>query len=188
MQTQQRVTSSRKVSHCTMQNQPTSMLHVVVSGIGWSVSGVPGTLLRTRSSLWCVCVAEAAACLSQDKRRVTLPRLRDKQSRARTATLDIIRVLEFDPHLLKSGVVVISDDAPASTALLFIKGAPSVIKDTVVASSIPSGFAKVDHMRLCKVCLIANAMFCIQWCHRDLMLGMLGVSHPSRLCECCSAV
>ena len=138
----------------------------------------------------CMC-AEATACSSQDKRRVSLPRLHDKHSRARTATLDIIRVLEFDPRLLKSGVVVMSDDAPASTALLFIKGAPSVIKDTVVASSIPSGFAKVDHMRLCKTRLTAYAMFCIQYCHRDLMsamLGMLSVSHPSCLCECCSAV
>ena len=138
-----------------------------------------------------VCVAEAAACLSQDKRRVTLPRLRDKHSRARTATLNIIRVLEFDPRLLKSGVVVMSGDAPASTALLFIKGAPSVVKATVVASSIPSGFAKVGHMRLCKICLTASAMFCIQCCHIYLMSaisGMLTLLHPKCLCECHSAV
>ena len=82
---------------------------------------------------------------SQDKRHVTLPRQRDKQSRASTATLDILRVLEFDSQRLKSGVIVSSDDAPSGSALLFIKGAPGVVKDMVLASSVPSNYTQVVH-------------------------------------------
>ena len=59
--------------------------------------------------------------------------------------LSILRVLDFNSQTLKSGVVITSDDAPDGSALIFIKGAPNVIKDTVMASSVPSNYDQVTH-------------------------------------------
>ena len=43
----------------------------------------------------------------------------------------------------RSGVVVWADDAPQGTALLFLKGAPTVIKDLVQPESVPEDFNEV---------------------------------------------
>ena len=44
----------------------------------------------------------------------------------------------------RSGVVVWSDDAPKGTALLFLRGAPTVIKDLVQPKSVPGDFNEVS--------------------------------------------
>ena len=79
----------------------------------------------------------------QDRSNLVLPRRPDKRSSASMVNLSILRVLDFNSQTLKSGVVITSDDAPDGSALIFIKGAPNVIKDTVMASSVPSNFEQV---------------------------------------------
>lgn len=79
----------------------------------------------------------------QDRSIIMLPRQPDKAFRESVVSLRVLRVLDFDSQTLKSGVVVTSDDAPVDSAFLFIKGAPSVIKDTVLAASVPSNYEQV---------------------------------------------
>lgn len=79
----------------------------------------------------------------QDRGTVTLPRTPDQHSVSRQAKLTLLRVLEFNPETLKSGAVVLSADAPPGSALLFVRGAPSVVKDLVQPCSIPEDFDQV---------------------------------------------
>ena len=83
----------------------------------------------------CVCM--------QDRDTVVMPRKPDAQFDSKMAVLRILRVIEFSSQTLRSGVVVRSDDAAAGTALLFLRGAPGVIKNLVVPSSLPADFDKV---------------------------------------------
>ena len=81
----------------------------------------------------------------QDRETVVLPRKPDKRSASRQAKVSILRVLEFDPETLKSGTVVLSDDASSGSALLFVRGAPSVIQDLVQPASVPNDFNQVSY-------------------------------------------
>lgn len=42
-----------------------------------------------------------------------------------------------------AGVVVLSEDAPRGSALLFLKGAPAVIQSLVDPATVPETFAEV---------------------------------------------
>ena len=55
----------------------------------------------------------------------------------------IIKRFEFTSQMMKSGAVVVPEDAPADTALLLVKGAPGVIKHMSKPGSIPENFDKV---------------------------------------------
>lgn len=79
----------------------------------------------------------------QDRESVVLPCRPDPVSRATVATLSVLRVLEFKTETLRSGAVVLSSDAPAGSALLFLKGAPGVIAELVDHASIPEDFSQV---------------------------------------------
>ncbi len=81
----------------------------------------------------------------QDRDVVVLPRKPDHVSESRTAKLTITKALEFSSQTLRSGVVVMADDALPGSALLFIRGAPGIIKDLVQPSSVPADFEQVWH-------------------------------------------
>ena len=49
---------------------------------------------------------------------------------------------------MRSGAVVLSDRWPPGTALLFLKGAPDVIKGMVEAGSVPPDFQQVTNSML----------------------------------------
>ena len=76
---------------------------------------------------------------------MSCPRKLDKASSANTVRLKILKVLEFNPQTLKSGVVVRADDSPAGGALLFMRGAPMAIKQMGmgIAASLPADFDTV---------------------------------------------
>ncbi|KAL0036849.1 hypothetical protein WJX77_002108 [Trebouxia sp. C0004] len=74
---------------------------------------------------------------------VVLPRRPDACSTADKVKLCIQRQLEFSSQTLRSGVVVISTDAPKGSALLFLRGAPAVIKSLVTPTSVPPDFDQV---------------------------------------------
>jgi len=95
--------------------------------------------------------------ITQDRDVVVLPRKPDHVSKSRTAKLTITKTLEFSSQTLRSGVVVMADDALPGSALLFIRGAPGIIKDLVQPSSVPADFEQVWH----SVSLIRNeSTFC----------------------------
>ena len=49
------------------------------------------------------------------------------------------------PHVV-SGVVVLSGDAPRGAALLFLRGAPTVIESLVDPATVPHNFEEVWFM------------------------------------------
>ena len=74
---------------------------------------------------------------------MVLPKQRQKRSSFRTAELTIVKVLEFSSYTLRSGVVALSKDASKGSALLFLRGAPTVIRRLVKPDTVPPDFDKV---------------------------------------------
>ena len=66
-----------------------------------------------------------------------------KQDVSCLVKLRIIKRFEFTSQTMKSGAVVVPEDAPEGTALLLVKGAPNVIKHMARASSVPENFDRV---------------------------------------------
>ena len=89
------------------------------------------------------CWQDCCSLLLQDRKTVVLPRKPNALSDARMATVKMLHVLEFNSQTLKSGVVVLSDDAPPGGALLFVRGAPGAIKGLVRPASVPQDFDQV---------------------------------------------
>lgn len=79
----------------------------------------------------------------QGRETVVLPRRPDAWSSSEKVKLSIQRQLEFSSQTLRSGVVVVSTDAPKGSALLFLRGAPAVIKRLVTPTSVPPDFDQV---------------------------------------------
>ena len=79
----------------------------------------------------------------QERDIVVLPRRPDHVSKSRTAKLTIAKTLEFSSQTLRSGAVVMSDDAAPGTALFFVRGAPGTVKGLVDPSSVPADFDQV---------------------------------------------
>ena len=79
---------------------------------------------------------------------MVLPRRPDAHSSASMATLTVKKVLEFSSETLRSGVVVLSSDAPPGAALLFLRGAPAVIRKLVNPATVPPDFDQV-RMQAC---------------------------------------
>lgn len=73
----------------------------------------------------------------QTPNTVVLPMKASSTSRAHTSTLHILRVLEFKVQSLKSGVVLQDSSAFSNQGLLFVRGAPGVIKGLVQPASLP---------------------------------------------------
>ena len=63
---------------------------------------------------------------------------------------------------IRSGVVVWSDDAPKGAALLFLRGAPTVIKDLVQPESVPERFNEVSPS-----CCSISAYCCLLLLHQS---------------------
>ena len=81
--------------------------------------------------------------LLQDKQTVVLPRRPDSVSRSSSVKISILKTLEFSSQTLRSGVVVQSQDGPRGSALLFLRGAPAVIRGLLDPSSVPANFDQV---------------------------------------------
>ena len=88
----------------------------------------------------------------QDRATVVLPKQRQKRSTLRTAKLTIVKVLEFSSYTLRSGVVALSKDAPKGSGLLFLRGAPTVIRRLVKPETVPLDFDKVKVQFTAEAC------------------------------------
>jgi len=80
---------------------------------------------------------------AQEREMVVLPRTPDTLSPARTVRLSMVRVFEFSSHSLRSGAVVIPSDVSDGSGLLFLRGAPGVIRSLVRQESVPPDFDEV---------------------------------------------
>lgn len=74
---------------------------------------------------------------------MVLPRQPNHTSTALVAKLSIAKVMEFTSQTLRSGVVAWADDGPPGSALLFLRGAPAVIRNMVQPASVPQDFNQV---------------------------------------------
>jgi len=80
---------------------------------------------------------------------VVLPhRASRKQDVSYLIKLRVIKRFEFTSQTMKSGALVVPEDAPAGTALLLVKGAPSVIKHMAKPGSVPENFDRVKYFLL----------------------------------------
>ena len=88
----------------------------------------------------------AESCTSiglQDRDTILLPRRSDAWLTSPVSRLSIAKVLEFSSQTLRSGAVVLSEDAPSGSALLFLRGAPAVIRSLVNPATVPHDFDQV---------------------------------------------
>jgi len=109
----------------------------------------------------------------QGRETVVLPRRPDARSPADKVKLSIQRQLEFSSQTLRSGVVVISTDAPRGSALLFLRGAPAVIKSLVTPTSVPPDF---DQVRLTHLSTVETYACSPQTCRCVLTLWKFSFS------------
>ncbi len=104
-----------------------------------------------------------------------MPRRPDARSSAEKVMLSIKRQLEFSSQTLRSGVVVISTDAPKGSALLFLRGAPAVIKSLVTPTSVPPDFDQVRlrHLPSVETCFY-SPQACLCLCsHSEMFLTIV---------------
>ena len=95
---------------------------------------------------------------------VVLPRRPDARSSEEKVKLPVQRQLEFSSQTLRSGVVVVSTDAPKGSALLFLRGAPAVIQSLVSPTSVPPIFDLVRLTHLSTVETYAGSLRCLSVC------------------------
>ena len=74
--------------------------------------------------------------------------------------VEIIKRFEFTSQAMKSGTVVVPEDAPDDTALLLVKGAPSVIKHMAKPGSVPDNFDRVTTCWLSYGEICCNVLRC----------------------------
>lgn len=100
--------------------------------------------------LVCQCTSgdQALCCLLQDRTTIVLPGRAYGPSKPHNIKLSPLRLFNFQSHTMRSGAVVLSDRWPPGTALLFLKGAPDVIKGMVEAGSVPPDFQQVTNSML----------------------------------------
>lgn len=81
---------------------------------------------------------------------VNLPLQATQGRRTRQATLHILKRFEFEPSLMRSGVVAVEHhhDLCAAHGFLIIKGAAAVIEHMVGSHRLPPSYRKVSN-RLC---------------------------------------
>ena len=81
----------------------------------------------------------------KERQVVVVPRRPDHLSKSRRCKLTILKTLEFSSQTLRSGVVVLADDVVPMFTLLFLRGAPGIIKDLLHPSSVPANFDQVSY-------------------------------------------
>ena len=62
---------------------------------------------------------------------------------AALTTLQVLKCFNFEPGLMRSGVIATQPEGPPGTALLFVKGAPGMVKPLVRHETLPHDFDQV---------------------------------------------
>lgn len=74
---------------------------------------------------------------------VTLPYTARRNEATYLVKLETLKRFEFTSQTMKSGAIAVPQDESDDTAMLFIKGAPSIIQSMADAATVPANFAKV---------------------------------------------
>jgi len=69
---------------------------------------------------------------------------------ARMCTVKVLRQFGFDASLLRSAAVAVDAETSSSTAMLFLRGAPSVIGQLVSQDTLPA-----DYQQVIKLCVLS---------------------------------
>ena len=79
----------------------------------------------------------------QDQNVVSLPlKLKGKKS-YKVATLHVLKRFEFEPRLLRSGVLAVDSVGSPGQALVFVRGAPESIQQVVGRDNLPADYCQV---------------------------------------------
>lgn len=85
----------------------------------------------------------------QEHNTVVLPhRASRMQDVSRLIKVRIVKRFEFTSQTMMSGALAVPEDAPADTALLLVKGAPSVIRHMARPGSVPENFDAVGRLAI----------------------------------------
>lgn len=57
--------------------------------------------------------------------------------------LTILKRFEFDPQLLRSGVLAVDTSSPAGKIMVFLRGAPSSIRRLIPTKLLPRDYQEV---------------------------------------------
>ena len=91
----------------------------------------------------------------QEHNTVVLPHKASRlQDTSYLIRVKIIKRFEFTSQAMKSGAVVVPQDAEDDTALLLVKGAPSVIKHMSRPGSVPENFDRVGDLCAVLCCAV----------------------------------
>lgn len=90
-------------------------------------------------------MVHCSSCL-QERDLLTLPLkgFANPRHPAALARLQVLKRISFEPALMRSGVVAADHKAPAGSALLFVKGAPSRIRPLLRQCTLPPDFQQVS--------------------------------------------
>lgn len=94
------------------------------------------------------CATIPVVCLMQDRQTVLLPQAVKQDAKSRASSqivkLNILKSFEFNSQILMSGALVTSSDLPATTGLLFVKGAHAAIKGLLQPASLPADYEQAS--------------------------------------------
>ena len=86
-------------------------------------------------------------CIPQAHNTVALP-YRAHGEASYLIKLQILKRFEFTSQAMKSGTIAVPENESDDTAVLFVKGAPSVIQQIADPVTVPPDFTKVSMMLL----------------------------------------
>ena len=94
---------------------------------------------------------------------VTLPYRRSHNEVSYLVKLQVLKRFGFTSQSMKSGAIAVPQDDPDSRAILFVKGAPGVIKHLADPATVPDNFFQVascsSSQALCHPVLFAAGFF-----------------------------
>lgn len=89
------------------------------------------------------CLCADSAVYVQDRNLVSLPMKASSQKSARMTLLTVLKRFEFDPRLLRSGVLAVNSTRPGGEIMVFVKGAPSAIRHLIPTEVLPQDYQEV---------------------------------------------
>ena len=75
---------------------------------------------------------------------VLLPLKLKGKKLARATTLQVLKRLEFEPQLLRSGVLAVDPAGSPDEAVVFIRGAPASIEQMWAKDQVPADYCQVS--------------------------------------------
>ena len=78
----------------------------------------------------------AAAATLKDRSLISLPLKLHARRSAQMTVLTVLKRFEFEPQLLRSGVIVMDSAGPSNEMVFFVRGAPASIEELMPRTSM----------------------------------------------------